>query len=87
VRRAATDPLLGSGRVAEPLHADPAGECPAPYPETRVVGHRDDQDIPIGVRQRVHAFHRRDHIDIAGTDIDPPDRQRQAADQPSDSGP
>jgi hypothetical protein len=34
----------------------------------------------IGVRQRVHAVHRGDHVNIAGTDIDPAGRQRGAAD-------
>jgi len=34
----------------------------------------------IGVRQRVHAVHRGDHVNIAGTDIDPAGRQGGAAD-------
>lgn len=39
-----------------------------------------DQAHLIGVRQRVHPVHRGDHVNVAGADIDPPGRQRGAAD-------
>lgn len=78
-----SEPVPGIAMTTPPEATAPVASRPAPpteRPDKVGIGHRSDQDTPIGLPQRIRAFRRRDHVKIARTDIDPSDRQSDAAD-------